>query len=169
MITDNDPDLPLWFRRPEPVTDRQPCLFKQGSEDIPPRAQVSADELRRWHSNGWLSFDFSATTKFDAFGDPRIWEVLVVRDIVRSGLSDAQVEYLLQLLPKPYTFNPDRLAFSFCHGWVEAVPPEAPDIDAMIDDHLDSWLEGCDNERLSELQSKISALLTNPDQPPAKD
>ena len=40
-------------------------------------------------------------------------------------------------------------------------PDPEPDSDAIIEEHLDDWLESCDEERLRELQEKIGELLAD--------
>jgi hypothetical protein len=85
-----------------------------------------------------------------------MWEILFVRDIVRFGFSDPQIAWLLSRCPKPFAFNPDLVAFSFAHGWVEAIPPTSPG--KVIDEHLDAWLERCPPDRLNQVSRKIRAL-----------
>lgn len=152
-------DLPRWFIRPSPTTCQQRSLFRYPLNVVLARLRISTDDLARWHSNGWLSFDGSDTMEVDDFEDPRVWELDIVREIVRSGLGDAQIELLMNQLPKPCAVDPERLAFSFRHGWVEAVLSDEPDPGEIIDDHLDSWLEDCGRERLEELQARLGELL----------
>lgn len=154
------PTLPPWFASPQPTTRwRQLTLFRSPFADALVRLRISADECARWHANRWLSFDGSRITEVDDFDDPRVWELIVVRDVVRSGLSDAQIVSLLSQLPKPFAVDPDRVAYSFRHGWVEATIPAEPDPDTIIEEHLDSWLETCDQERLQQFYQKIGELL----------
>jgi hypothetical protein len=165
MTPKPDPQLlPKWFVRPEPMARHHDCLFRSPLQKVLAEMRISADEVLRWRAGGWLSFDGVDSPELGDFDDPRVWELTVVRDIVRSGLPDAQVECLLSQLPRPFSLNPDRLAFSFRHGWVEAVPPEEPDPeepdpDAIIEVHLDSWLEGCDEEQLLELRDRIGQVI----------
>lgn len=159
MSADQSSALPSWFCHPLSVTTWQRCLFTSRFEDVLVRLQISADDVVRWHAKGWLSFDGQNITEVDDFNDPREWELIVVRDIVRSGLSDAQIESVFSRLPKPYALDPSRLVFSFRHGWVAAVPPQEPDPDEIIAENLDSWLEDCDEDRLRQLQIRIDGLL----------
>ena len=169
MMNQTDDDkLPAWFYRPKSEALWQRCLFTSRPDDVLIRLQISRDEVRRWLGKGWLSFDLEPATQFDDIGDPRVSELTMVRDVVRSGLSDAQIDYLLGLLPKPCTVDPERIAFSFRHGWVVAIPPREPDPDEIIEDHLDSWLEACRKGRLLELRDQISELLLKPDNEPAE-
>lgn len=161
--------LPTWFVVPVPrdALQQQPGLFDVPIETLLPRLCVSPDELARWHQKGWISSAPSFSQLVDEFSDPRVWEIVFVRDIVRCGLSDAQIEWLFAQCPKPFAFDPDRIAYSFIHGWVEGSPPSDPDSpDQIIEEHLDSWLEECDDERLEILRDQIDAILKNrPAQP----
>ena len=91
------------------------------------------------------------------YDDPQVFNLTFVRDIVRSGLADSQIEYILGQLPKPLAFDPDRIAYSFKYGWVEAVPSDSTE--DIIEEQLDSWLEEIDTERLQELREHIDELL----------
>jgi hypothetical protein len=94
--------------------------------------------------------------------DPKILELHFVRDVVRSGLSDAQITQLFEQCPKPHSFDPERTAFSFRYGLVQAIPPAEPDEpEAVIEAHLDSWIEECDEARLKALHDQIVERLNN--------
>ena len=131
-------DLPGWFGRPHSEEIFQQSLFQTTLKDELVRLRISADELARWHSSGWVSFDGSTDFRLNEHDDPRIFELIFVRDVSRSGLSDSQLKYLFDQLPKPFAFNPDRIAYSFRYGWVEIIPTEPPE--NMIEDHIDEWL-----------------------------
>ena len=146
--------------RPQPITDHQPGLFRVTLPDVIAGLGVSLDDLRRWHDSGWLSFNEKLDEALDEFGDPRIFEIQIVRDIVRSGLSDAQIDVLLSKLPKPFAFNPDKLAYSFRHGWVQVEPPvEIPEPSEVIDEHIDDWIANCGEATLADLRDKIDEAL----------
>lgn len=70
---------------------------------------------------------------------------------------DAQITWFLGQCPKPYAFNPDRVTFSFRHGWVEVMRPDTPE--EIIEQHVDEWFETCDEDRLHRLREKIDELL----------
>lgn len=162
-MTKPDPsasDLPPGLMRPQPTINHQPCLFRVTLAEALARLSVSADDLRRWHGRGWLSFDENMDEALDEFDDPKSFEIQIVRDVVRSGLSDVQIESLLAKLPKPFAFNPERLAFSFRHGWVYVKPPvEIPEPSEVIEEHLDEWMAQCDEETLEELREKVTNSL----------
>jgi hypothetical protein len=151
--------LPSWFRAPEPQQRSQRSLFTRQTSEVLFELQVSADECARWHSKGWLSWELNKHKEVDLYDDPRIWEVIVVRDVVRSGLSDVQIDALLELLPRPYWLHPDRLAFSFRHGWVEPRHLAECDPDEVIDEHLGTWLDALDEDELRVLRDQINDRL----------
>jgi len=114
--------------------------------------------MRRWKAAGLLSFDVTLDSEVDEFDDPKTHELQFIRDLVRSGLSDSQIEWLLVQLPKPYSFNPDRIAFSFRHGWVNAAIVQ-PDPDEIIEEYLNAWLDDQDEDELRELMERIATRL----------
>jgi hypothetical protein len=153
-------DMPPGLTRPSPITNCQPGLFRVTLADTIARLGVSPDDLRRWHDSRWLSFSEKLNEELDEFGDPRILEIQIVRDIVRSGLSDAQIEVLLSKLPKPFAFNPDTLAYSFRHGWVQVAPPiEIPEPSEVIEEHLDDWIAQSGEGTLEDILDKVTAAL----------
>ncbi len=108
----------------------------------------------------------------DDAGDPKLKELHFVRDVVRSGLTDAQITHLFDRCPKPHSFDPERAVFSFRYGMVEAIPPAEPEEPEepeapgdVIESNLDSWLEECDAERLASLRDQIEELLKRPADP----
>jgi hypothetical protein len=82
-----------------------------------------------------------------------------VRDVVRTGMTDAQITQLFDHCPKPHSFDPDRTAYSFRYGLVQAVPPVEPE--AVIETHLDDWIAECDKDRLTALRDQIVDRLNN--------
>ena len=159
-ITTIPTGLPHGLIRPRPHTDHQPCLFRVTLAEMLARLGVSPDDLRRWHGRGWLSFDENMNETLDEFDDPKTFEIQIVRDVVRSGLSDAQIEVLFSKLPTPFAFNPHTLAYSFCHGWVQVAPPEEiPEPSDVIEEHIDEWITNCDEATLEDLRDKIAEAL----------
>jgi len=155
--------LPSWFMMPIAyATWHQQSLFRVPFDAVLPDLRVSADELVRWRRNGWISFELAGVSEVNDCDDPHVWEIIFIRDIVRSGLSDGQIVWLLSRCPRPFTFDPDRIVFSFRYGWVmpaEVEPSEPESPDDIIEENLDAWLEERDAERLAELRMKIDDLL----------
>jgi len=86
-------ELPSWFNHISPSTgiSKQLSLFTESLYELLARLQISLDELARWHDKGWVSFDASKLLRLAIINDPKSWELYFVRDIVRSGLTDAQI------------------------------------------------------------------------------
>jgi hypothetical protein len=155
--------LPPWFTPARPTIYGQECLFKVSLESALAQAQVSPDALNRWHSQGWISFAFVPMQLNDP-ADPKLLELHFVRDVVRSGLTDAQITQVLDKCPKPHSFDPDLTAFSFRYGLVQAIPPIEPDEpETVIETHLDEWIEDCDAARLAALHEQILKRLNKLD------
>lgn len=164
MVEREDHGLPEGLRKPTPITSWQSCLFKKPLLAALAELHVSVDDLAKWYAKDWLSFNGRQITEVDEFDDPRIWELTVIRDIVRAGLNDAQVEHLIRQLPKPCAVSPDRLAYSFRYGWIEIIAPTKPDTDAIIEENIDDWLDSCGQEYLYELRDRIDELLEQDEQ-----
>lgn len=154
--------LPPWFAPAQPASIQQDSLFKVSIESVLARIRVSPDELNRWHARGWISFAFVPMELSD-HDDPKIWELQFVRDVVRSGMTDAQITQLFDRCPKPHSFDPDRTAFSFRYGLVQAIPPVEPDEpDGVIENHLEEWIAKCDDkEQLLSLNHQIIKRINN--------
>jgi hypothetical protein len=155
----NARNLPAWFVPPSSVVATQMSLFSISLADTLVRLRISPDELNRWHARGWVSFDASTALELDRMSDPRTWELIFVRDIVRSGLSDAQTEALFAQLDKPFAYNPDRIAFSFRYGWVQVASDDDPDPSDVIAEYLGEWIAGCDEATLRSLLAQITETL----------
>ena len=85
-------------------------------------------------------------------------EIRFVRDVVRSGLSDAQIEYSFAQLPRPMDFDLAQVAYSFMLGWVMGAPRPTPE-DVIQDHHLAELAKAENAERLIELKEQIEGLL----------
>ena len=163
-------ELPPWFTRARPSQNSQESLFKVSLESVLAQAKVSPDELNRWHSRCWISFVFGPIELND-HDDPKILELHFVRDVVRSGLTDAQITQFFDQCQKPHSFDPDRTVFSFRYGMVQVIHPVEPDEpdepdeqdepNTVIEDYLDAWIEECDKARLTALHDQIGERLNN--------
>jgi hypothetical protein len=100
-------------------------------------ACVSLDDLRRWRDLKWLSFDAAG---LDTLPDPLWHEILFVRNLVRSGLSDEWIQRLLDGLEPPYRYDPLRTVYSFALGWVQIPPITEDSTDAFVAEHLPRWI-----------------------------
>jgi hypothetical protein len=113
----NQTELPSWFNHISSSSSmpRQMSLFTESLDDEHlARLLINPGELARWYGKRWVSFDASNPLKLDSIHDPRSWELYFVRDIVRSGLTDAQLSWLLEQYTKTVYLQsrPCRLKFS---------------------------------------------------------
>lgn len=162
--TSSSESLPPHFIRPvrhEPG-EWQLELFPESFGQLLARLSVSADEARRWFDRGLLSFDPSTVAEeFVTSRDGRGLELGFIRDLLRSGLGDVQIERLLASLARPFAYDPLAIAWSFRCGWVQGVGPDDPD--TVIEDHLTEYLEGLadadDYLELESIRDRIDALL----------
>ena len=147
------------WHRPTQILQR--TLFPYPAEEALARASVSRDDIERWRELDWISFAVDALTTLD---DPELSELLFIRNIARSGLSDEQIDTFLEELPKPYRYDPQRTAYNFAWGWVEAPAiPGTCHVDAFIEEHLSHWIaekaEEGDSDRLHHLLSEVFEKL----------
>jgi hypothetical protein len=159
MRSQNDRVLPSCFVAPQPPPARQRNMFGRNIAATMVWLRISADDMKRWRANGWLSFDADSVAELDAEFDPREWELTIVRDVVRSGLSDSQINHILRQLPHPCAVDPDRLAYSFRYGWVESTSVKGTHYLDVIERSLYRWLDRADSEQLRSLHDQIAYML----------
>ena len=129
---DNAPSNDL--RRPMQVGS-QLSLFPRGRDETLARARVSLDDVARWQEIGWLSFD---AAMLETLEDDQTAELVFIRDVARSGLPNTLVTEMLGELERPYAYPSATTAYSFAHGWVEIA---FPDMDEIIEQHLEEWAQ----------------------------
>lgn len=148
-------DLPRYWSHPRP--DTAPTLFVDEPADAMAALAVTTDDLRKWRDRGWLSFDIDNVERID---QPEYLEVRFIRSLVVSGLSHSQVEDLLRTLPRPFSFDPFRIAYHFEFGWVMASEPDEP---PTPEEAIDTWLDELASEgavdELEALSSEVEAKL----------
>jgi len=132
MRWDNLPNR--WTRPTSDPSDHQLTLFAVPCDELLADLRVTPGDVRRWHQRGWVSFDLQFTPQLNK---QKLREIRFVRNLAVAGLSDSQVDRLLETAPKPYSFDPERVAYHFEFGWVE---PVFADSDGIIGDYLDDWL-----------------------------
>lgn len=119
---------------------------------------MSQDDIISWVEHGWLSAELVAK---ESLQEPECWEIEFIRDIARSGLSDSQIGMVLAKLPSPFRFNPRTIAYNFGLGWV--TPPDPSDVFEVVDDNVESWIDGLlDNEddiRLIRIRDLVLTAL----------
>lgn len=120
--------------RPSPVS-AQFSLFPEERDDALAQARVSVEDMAQWQALGWISYDVSTRQTLEYH---ELAEMLFIRNLARSGLSNAFISELLGELTTPYSYPPMTTAYSFALGWVEAV---IPDMDSLVKNHLESWAQ----------------------------
>lgn len=147
-----DNSLPPWIVQSNGYGRPEPDLFPEDLHTALAGIQVSLDEARRWHERGWFPFALD-----DQLHPLAVNHLRFVRDVVRSGLEDAQVAHLMGRLPKGILTGPERTTYSFSYGWVEATQQEAETLD--LDEAIDQLAENEDWDRLRELRDQIDCCL----------
>ena len=143
-----------WCR---PVPDFQSTFFAEAADQVLASLKVSRDEVRRWRAHGWISFEID---KLETLDQPYANEIEFVRNVARSGLLDAQIDSLLESLPKPYRFSPENVAYHFTFGWVVPTQDDPFDVvEANLDDWLEDLAERGNATRLQEIAEKIAGHL----------
>ncbi len=121
-------------------------------------AGVSLDDLDRWCDKGWISFDARGV---DQLSTHMAHEVVFIRNLVQSFLSDAQIDALLKKLEKPYQYDPTRTAYSFAYGWVQPPPMlDGIEIDEFVESHLRSWIDDKVKDAEVELLRKLEMTFS---------
>jgi hypothetical protein len=133
----------------------QATLFRLTPEEFIAEAFVSADEMVTWHRRGWLSFDPNTLLEYD---QKEHAEVMFIRGLARSGLSDALIGRMLCGLERPYCYDSSATFFSFADNrWISLPPTEEP-ADVTIE-YLNALVEAKDWDTIRELQATISKAL----------
>lgn len=133
----------------------QATLFPSPPEQFIAEAFVSADEMGSWHRKGWLSFDPPTVAQYD---EKERVEVLFIKGLARSGLSDAMIDRMLSSLDKPYCYGPSTTFFSFYENRWISLPPELDQAD-VTNEYLDELIENQDWDSLRKLRGKMSQAL----------
>jgi len=154
-------DLPSWFVRPQSCEPSQRSLLTTGTGWELAGLGISSADVRSWQERGWIGEPPAEGTAFHVDEDPALFQFILVRDLTRAGLSDAQISDFLADLPRPLSFDPRSIAFSFRYGWVE--PANPPTIREVIDENVLEWLEDCADDgefkRLEQIATRIIQLL----------
>jgi len=147
----SNPELPECWSRPYP--DFQRTLFAEATDQALAALKVSRDDVRRWQSLGWISFDVDG---MDCLDWPHTSEIQFVRNIARSGLLDAQVSALVENLPKPFRFDNEEVAYHFTHGWVV---PTRHDPYEVIEKNLHEWLDELAERKAKQRLTQLAATI----------
>ena len=136
----------------------QGTLFPSAQEQFIAEVFVSADEMGSWHRKGWLSFDPLTVADYD---EKERVELLFIRGLARSGLSDAMINRMLSSLKKPYCYDPSTTSFSFVENCWISLPPERDQAD-VTNKYLDGRIENQDWMRCACCRARFPKLLKMP-------
>ena len=152
-------DLPteIWWR---PIQKTETTMFKSPVDTVLAECHVSRDDLRRWRESKWISFDVDSEIELD---EPEYCEICFVRNLARSGLADAQIAELLDKLPKPYRYDPCRVAYHFGFGWVQPIKIVEKDPFDVVADTLVDWFDhlaaDCEIDSLKAIRDQIDERI----------
>jgi len=117
---------------------------------------VSADQMGSWHRKEWLSFNPLTLADYE---EKERFEVIFIRGLTRSGLSDAMINGMLSSLEKPYCYDPSKPFFPFVENrWISLPEQDPADV---TNKYVDELVETQDWDALRELRKKISQALEN--------
>jgi hypothetical protein len=143
-----------------PTLERQVTFMPIDADAALAEAGVSRDDVNRWHDLEWASDDLTSKSAFDR---PELAELAFIRDIARSGLSDAQITQHLSSLKKPYCYDSGLVAYSFLYGWVQLpIFYEVKEVKSFIDAFVEEWIKDIaqsDPSRLDDLVVCINEAL----------
>lgn len=126
----------------------QPTLFRMSPAEFTAHTNLSLDEMRLWNERGWLSFD---PCMIDEYDERERMEVLFIKALAHSGLSNAMINNLLFGLKKPFCYDPEETFFSFAKGsWITL--PKEPDHDPMAHKRIKALTR---NEVWDELENDL--------------
>lgn len=136
----------------------QRSLFPATLDELIAEILVSADEMKSWHSKGWLSFEPEATSRYEESDRA---EVLFIKGLAHSGLSDAMVNRLLSAgLERPYCYDPSSTFFSFCQNrWISL--PLAPDPEDIVSEYINEVVADENWPALRELQERVNRTIAD--------
>jgi len=133
---------------------RYDTLFRQKIEELEKNTNISRVEMQQWYQQGFLSFNPVELLEFD---DRHLYEIVFLGGIFKSGLPESSIKQILENLPKPYCYNPERTFYSFyCKEWVSI-----PSIEEITGSYLKHLVEYDEWELLHDLSDQIKELLDN--------
>jgi len=129
----------------------QSTLFKRTLEEIIDETGSGINELIEWNKKGWLSFSLGVQKEYD---DKEKYEINFVKGLVRSGLPEDSVSFMLSKLEKPYCYDYKDVYWDFAvQDWREF---EHFDEIEIIENGLDSYLESkAEDEELEDLEKIV--------------
>lgn len=122
---------------------------------------VSADEMKRWHDKGWLSFNPFDLSEFD---EPQWVEIEFVKAVARFGLTDDWIDHILASLDEPYCYNPKNTFYSFADKCWKTAPEPIETLAKMKEiayEYIQKLGDVGKLEELTEMRDEINDMLEN--------
>jgi len=129
---DSDVQLPFGLSQARPHHARQLSLFPEQASEVWRRLDIVQSDVQRWNSLGWTRLAAESTALLQ---DHDVMELQFLRDW--EWKMPRQASALLDLLPKPYRYDLQRLVFTV-HGWLMLDSPEQ--LQWALLDELEIWL-----------------------------
>lgn len=154
-----------------PYSNTGPTFMPVDTSCVLAEAKISVEQAERWFEKGWLSF---SCREREALDQHHMAELVFVRSVAESLLSDTQVDAILGHLSKPYNYDCTRVAWSFMYGWVEMpIFYQKRNMDRIFEEHFDQWLRHLavtgQRERIETLQDQIYDILEKLDEAEAAE
>lgn len=139
----------------------QNTLLKTSKKEILESYKVSEKEASKWHKLNYLSFDFD---NLDDFEEPQFLELIFINKLIASCKNEIVINYLLEKLQKPYSYNYNKIYFDvFENEWNELpVKTLISDysFDEIVNELLESYNEDNKIQIISEYIIGLSSKLT---------
>jgi len=132
----------------------QNTFFRQKIEEVEKNNNTNRVEMQQWYEQGYLSFN---PVELSGFDDHHVVEIAFLASFLKSGLTESLIKQILEDLPKPYCYDPDRTFYSFYRKEWVTIPP----IEDIINLYLNNLAENAENELLNELSDRVKVLLDN--------
>ena len=139
----------------------QNTLLKTSKKEILESYKVSEKEASKWHKLNYLSFDFD---NLDDFEEPQFLELIFINKLFASCKNEIVINYLLEKLQKPYSYNYNKIYFDvFENEWKE-LPVKTLISDYSFDEIVNELLEDYNEDDkiqiISEYIIGLSSKLT---------
>ena len=139
----------------------QNTLLKTSKKEILESYKVSEKEVSKWHKLNYLSFDFD---NLDDFEEPQFLELIFINKLIASCKNEIVINYLLEKLQKPYSYNYNKIYFDVYENEWKELPVKTLISDYSFDEIVNELLEGYNEDDkiqiISEYIIGLSSKLT---------
>lgn len=137
-----------WEHQPRQLP-KQAWLFSLTFDDLLEQGGVSSGDWAQWYADGLISFPPDRNRHYDPY---HLSEIRFVSGLERSGLAVDERRRLLQDLPRPYRYDPERTAFNFfLKQWQQIPEPGQARFQEIFDSFLETAVNGGDAAALDDL------------------